>query len=425
VTEIINQYFAPWRIFALALFFLLPMSIFAHKGIAAILIVAGFAAAAGLLRQKNAAFSIGAIGWILLGFVLYSGVSALWSLTPERTLSTAASLLGTFAAGYFAIKYMRTLDFETRRKLETAVIAGGILGYGWLTVELATQGYMSSFVYMLTDIHIVPNRYYVSVKPAISVAVLYFLPWILLIYQRSSLKISLLVAIPIVLTYIFSGAMTPALALVATLVVFPIVHHFKSKILPFALGGIVIVVAIMPIVSSALPDPLKSGKGIEFLSHSMAHRIVIWKNTVGYITKKPILGHGFDTSRALSSQKDIKKIIFFPDIEDLKWPILTEPIPLHPHNMVLQVWLETGFLGAVGLVLFLSALVRAVFRNFLNSRDSAATFGIASGAFLMAGLSFGAWQSWWLATLFLIAVVCAAVFPTLPLETPKDENKTI
>jgi O-antigen ligase len=72
-------------------------------------------------------------------------------------------------------------------------------------------------------------------------------------------------------------------------------------------------------------------------------------------------------------------------------------IPLHPHDAFLQVWLE---LGAVGAAIVAGALLFAL-HNVGRWPAGVVRFtlpGYAAGM-VVAGLAFGIWQSWWMATI--------------------------
>jgi O-antigen ligase len=83
-----------------------------------------------------------------------------------------------------------------------------------------------------------------------------------------------------------------------------------------------------------------------------------------------------------------------------------EQMPLHPHNAALQIWLEAGGIGAALTSLFvLLALSTAARRWPLSRPGAAASLSFAVAALLIAGLSYGIWQTWWLATLWLGAAL--------------------
>ncbi len=77
---------------------------------------------------------------------------------------------------------------------------------------------------------------------------------------------------------------------------------------------------------------------------------------------------------------------------------------VHPHNASLQIWLELGGLGA----LLTAILVIALWRIIGALTDPAARAGATAmllSALTVANLSFGIWQTWWMATLTAAAVL--------------------
>ena len=84
------------------------------------------------------------------------------------------------------------------------------------------------------------------------------------------------------------------------------------------------------------------------------------------------------------------------------WQAFVEPIPLHPHNLVLQVWLELGVLGAVILAALLMTVVRLINHEITDRLDLAVGYGTLVSSLVVAGIGFGAWQNWWLSSLFFV-----------------------
>ena len=152
---------------------------------------------------------------------------------------------------------------------------------------------------------------------------------------------------------------------------------------------------------------------------------MIWKNTAGHIEQKPVLGGGFDTARGLYSVKDRVQYAFPKEISGQAYQVQYEPIPLHPHNAVLQVWLELGAVGALfGLGLLLSIL-RAIGRMMDNRLYRAAALGMFTAGLALASISFGIWQSWWLSSILLSAAfLISTLQPTLAgaSEPPVEES---
>ncbi|MFL1460646.1 O-antigen ligase family protein [Roseococcus sp. DSY-14] len=150
------------------------------------------------------------------------------------------------------------------------------------------------------------------------------------------------------------------------------------------------------------------GPGLD-LSHwppSAAHRLLIWDFVGARIWEHPWLGWGMEASRAIpggSGQASPAVLARF----GLGGPFFAaqaQLLPLHPHNLGLQLWLELGMVGAALGGWLLWELGKA-------ARSPAACGALAAGL-AVAMLSYGAWQYWWVAGLLLAAVVAAATRPS-------------
>lgn len=142
-------------------------------------------------------------------------------------------------------------------------------------------------------------------------------------------------------------------------------------------GCIGVLLLCSPLLASALP---RSAPGVP---KSWAQRLEIWESAAAYIREKPILGHGFDSSRAF-------------DAEAMIGGEKRAAIPLHPHNLGLQIWLEGG---AVAAILAAAAIAATAWRTAstcdVDSARAYAAVLVAWAVFSM--LSFGTWQEWWIA----------------------------
>jgi O-antigen ligase len=89
-------------------------------------------------------------------------------------------------------------------------------------------------------------------------------------------------------------------------------------------------------------------------------------------------------------------------------PNLPQLLPLHTHNAPVQVWLELGIFGALALAWLIAMLS---WKGYAMARDRAgmaATAGLSAAFFVVAVVSFGAWQSWWWAAMLLALGVTGA-----------------
>ncbi|MDF1847277.1 MAG: O-antigen ligase family protein [Parvibaculaceae bacterium] len=103
-------------------------------------------------------------------------------------------------------------------------------------------------------------------------------------------------------------------------------------------------------------------------------------------------GYGLEAGRSIS-------------LADMDQTYFQGSLMHHPHNGVLQIWLEFGLIGAVGAALAWMALIKRVIEM---NRWPAATSLAGAGCFLViASVSHGLWQSWWVSALALVPFLFA------------------
>ena len=159
------------------------------------------------------------------------------------------------------------------------------------------------------------------------------------------------------------------------------------------------VLAFILIVPLAIVAYDRGGTTAHWLKHSGQHRVEIWHFAAEKALERPLLGYGFNSSRYVPNGDVVSQ--FLPPGQSL--------IPLHPHDAFLQIWLETGAVGAI----IVGAILLASLRATEHWRAGVARFtlpGYAAGL-VIAGLAFGIWQSWWMATLAFSAVAYRMIGP--------------
>jgi exopolysaccharide production protein ExoQ len=131
-------------------------------------------------------------------------------------------------------------------------------------------------------------------------------------------------------------------------------------------------------------------------------RIGIWHEAARRIAEHPFIGHGFDATRVLSRDT--------PNIPGTSWPAL----PLHTHNALLQIWLELGVVGVLLTIALLGTAMRALWPLTARPHHLAVVLATLASTSVIALVSFGVWQHWWLATwMFAGALLHLALRTTL------------
>jgi O-antigen ligase len=192
-----------------------------------------------------------------------------------------------------------------------------------------------------------------------------------------------------------SGAAKLAAVLGALVAALSLVHWNGMRITIAACS--VLLVAFGPVAIGSLGSIEKEPIGSLPIPNSAHHRLIIWKFTADRIAERPILGWGYDSSRSIPGSTTLLGAG-------------APALPLHPHNGMLQWWLELGFVGAALGAALLIAIARAIGRVD-GEAERAAALGLYVVAMTAVSLSFGIWQGWWVATLFLSAAALISVLP--------------
>ena len=86
-------------------------------------------------------------------------------------------------------------------------------------------------------------------------------------------------------------------------------------------------------------------------------------------------------------------------------------IPLHPHNSILQIWLELGIIGIIIFFSFIKLILDKIY-YYVQIKRGVATMAFITffQVFIIGQISFGFWQSWWLAIILIVLILYKYVF---------------
>ncbi|MFQ5765265.1 MAG: DUF1674 domain-containing protein [Rhodospirillales bacterium] len=395
----------------------MPMALLLAKGVAPLFAAAALAMLVlGLVRDRKVPLVPGPVTLSLAAIAAFALISWFWSITPDETVKTGISLAATFFGGAVLIAGGAGLDGRGKRVYENGLIVGGLIGFALIAFEMATNAWLTRFLYGMAgkSIFNVNGSYTPALKPGLAASALFVWPWALAVWSRYRRVVSPAAIAAAVLLVLWSGSDTAIFGLAVGAAVFAAGLALPRQ-MTWILGVAVAAgVLTAPMIPDRLPDPMQQGPHLAWLTPSAAHRLVIWRTTAGHIKKKPLLGGGFDTARGLYSKKDKVELRFPKGVLGRSFgPTWYEPIPLHPHNAILQVWLELGAVGAAILVALLLAVIRAVHRLVDDTRDRAIALGAIATGLAIASISFGAWQSWWVTSMLLAGIFMVSVLSPL------------
>jgi O-antigen ligase len=140
------------------------------------------------------------------------------------------------------------------------------------------------------------------------------------------------------------------------------------------------------------------------------HRLIIWRFASDRTAEHPFHGWGMDASRELPGGKmEVREFLQVPP--DILFGRLNGAVmPLHPHDAILQWWLELGIVGAaLGLAIFIWTIWRTGFWPDQPRVVRATGLAIIAAALPPLLLDFGVWQAWWQSSLWFATAFALAI----------------
>lgn len=366
---------APSAIVAFALALVGPISIAASAGLAALIAIA---AAGGLaaVRLRGEAWPRPAGDLLLLSAAsfLYMAVSGLWALDGPPALWLALRLALLNLAGMLCLAWMRGLPSDQAEKWGRWIV-GGIL----LAVVIAAVHQFGPEIGLPRLIKRGATILAILTWPAVA---------ILLAGGRRGAAFGL--ALATLFPAIADAADTALLAWLTGGAIFALALWRPRIAVLVAVAGVAVTLLFAPLMASRVQAEDYFGR----LGSSSLHRLAIWNFTADRIAENPVLGWGLDAARRIPGGNDLVSI--GPDFPP------QFPMPLHPHNASLQIWLELGLGGVLLGLAWLGAIARRLLAAATPLATAQATAALTSAA-VIANLSYGIWQNWWLAGLWLAA----------------------
>lgn len=397
--------------FLASLALLPPLALLGSPAATVILSVCALAALAVILPHGTGALRSDAMPDRAVLAVLFAMpsiglVSAIWSLGAGESVQRALKLLALVAAGIVVFAAARGPARPDPRHAVLAILAGLLIAAGlamtdrFLLFELLDE----------LEPGFEPRRGFYSR----GATVLLLFAWLAVIglerQGRPAIAALAYLGIGLLVTLKFKSGAAAMVWLLAGLVYVAWRATRGRWRIGFAMA-LAIASFAAPLAVALLPAPDPTSAAKRALPSSWSHRIVIWRFANDRIAERPVLGWGLDASRKIPGGRAAIPWQMDPDPND-KGDRMTvvQAMPLHPHSLALQVWLELGLPGAVALAALAFLLVARA-----GEADAVAA-GAGLAALVYAGMaisnvSYGAWQTWWLSTLFLTAAAAAATAP--------------
>jgi exopolysaccharide production protein ExoQ len=331
---------------------------------------------------------------VLAGLVAWAALSLTWTIQPLAGAANAlARLAGSLTCGVVVLQIAARLD-EAERALFRALL---VTGFGLALVLVAMERVTEFPLYRYLPSADWPAQSFQSFNRGLTVLGLVVFPVALAVWRRSSMLSVGAWGVTLAVVLAFSSG--SALAAVALGGGVAVAAYAAPRVTAVALGAMLVCgVLLAPVAWRVIPAPEALPQISAAMPGSTVHRWLIWRFTAARVAERPLLGWGFDSSRSIPGSHEMLGM-------------QGQSLPLHPHNAPLQWWLELGLPGALlGAALHLAAL-RAITAGSLTRPAIAAAQGLLISAAVVANLSYGTWQNWWLAALALSAAFLTAAAP--------------
>ena len=395
-------------------FLIFPVGLYASKGIAVIMAVAAFLCLVMMFINR---LGLKALPMLLivatLALGIWGGSSYMWTVDSGLTRSFVFTLPITFFAGLVLITAAMNTQTRDRIFIGKATSFGFIFTLVIALIDLLTGKKLTLAIIILNN----GGGDWSATAPSfvinngIVILALFLWPVALFTWHNRSPFFAILLYLIMLWVAILSSSFAAVVSLIIGSLVFLSTRYLPRFIFPISSLLLAAIFLSMPFVFNVLPDARTIGKELPPLSVSAYPRMVIWQYASGKIMNAPVIGHGLRTSRALNTET--KPIDFYYRNSKGVFTGNTKAIPLHPHNGIIQLWLELGGIGAfAGLMIVLIGLF-SIYRSTADPTTKALQLSALISGVLVMTVTYGLWQGWWQGTLWLMATLTIALSPKL------------
>jgi exopolysaccharide production protein ExoQ len=391
-----------------------PVALIVPLGVAPLLGATILAIVVARLRSDDGFGVFRSVPAFLLGlFLLWAATSLLW--TPEllRGTRSVAKLVLIFAGGILAIDSAWKLAPAERRRCGTALVIGVTATFIYLAVDIYSNGIIrGAFLNALGQDGF--QRHMLN-RP-VSIVVLLLWPALIVVkyrYPGWAVWLCLVLAIGLLAG---SENATALVALTAGALVYSIasISKFLPALRVVSAAGIVVSVLALPLFSG-MSDKIESWNALSGVENSFVHRLYIWDFAASRALEKPAMGWGIEATRGLARHIKPQGVPSGTEtlIEAHRRFFKANRLPLHPHSAGLQIWVELGVIGVILFGGFLGWLCWCAGNRKQFGAASPALLALIVTGFAISSSGFGIWQSWWMSSIWLTAILTFAVTPTL------------
>lgn len=337
--------------------------------------------AACLYSAKKYQINYEKIDWYLIAFFGWGGLSVFWASDALMTIKLYSKVVFIMLGGALWFSVYNHLDQEKKYAVKNIIFLAGVslfFSLLFFVINIRLGGNLHNFIAP----HLSSALVHASIACSLAI-------WSNLFKLHKFVRSAILILAIFTLQFASSDAAALGVFLGAATL---LMHKFLPKFLRFMfVYGMPIVWFFMPF-TFCLFTVENYHQWASSIDLSYTHRLFIWNSVVNQIFERFWTGFGFGSSRF----KDfgLKADEFLVNVGENQH-ILDAPV--HPHNYMLQIWLELGVVGV-----FLASLLWITYWNRQYSKVDSYCIAFWASVLCVAVTSISVWQSWWL---FLMVIL--------------------
>ncbi|BBJ31673.1 putative polysaccharide polymerase [Rickettsia asiatica] len=332
----------------------------------------------GLLRllRHNLQFFLAMTIKTELLFTTWCFISCLFTIHPINSLAT---FIQVFILLFLGFAVSNSAPFQNRLQLKKALIFGILTAILLFFIEYSSHGFLTRIFKASFGLYMLDR----------GCALLSITVWVVVIILLSNGKKRHALMLYILVLYLLSisDSLASFLGFGIGGIIFILTRFMKPIFFKLIAISLITSSLLFPVIAKQI-EPRDLSERYLTTQASAAHRLFIWHFVANKIIEKPILGYGFASSKYIKVN-DSEMI----DYNGEKW----HPLPLHPHNNILQITLE---LGIIGLILFLSLIYKYLKQidNIKNNNFRSASYACFINYYIIGMISYNIWQIWWISS---------------------------
>ena len=336
---------------------------------------------------------------LAIAFLLcLAGLSTIWSIDPARSLDRTVKLAPIALCAAVALSPAARMILAPHRARILRVMAWGCgVGAALAAADMLAGYPIQALGRDLFGGDDVKTSFY---NRGLTFILMLSLPAIAWLVAMSQPRLAIALTAVVILAAALSVNNVMKLGLITGAIV-ALAAWRTPKLTAYTLaGGTTLLAFLQPVLYYQIADRIAY---FEWQRHSIYNRIEIWDYVALAAIRKPLTGWGLDVTRYLPT--------FHERVDAYD---IVSRLYMHGHNNFLEIWSNIGVLGVAAAVALVWMAINGIRRLDHTAIRAFLLAGLAI-VILVAFVSFGAWQTSWLAALVLVTVIyrlCADYAPS-------------